>query len=228
MNWLYLPLTIAIYLLALRLYRLVKTPWLNPLLVTLVALCSLLLAMDVSYQHYQQQAHWLSDLLQLAVVALGVPLYQQMTALRRKLPAIMLLLLIATLLAVSGSLLLGLLIGAGQEIALSLAPKSVTTPVAVIISQQIGGQPALSALAVIVTGIVGAISGPWWMRWLKIESAAAQGLAMGTACHALGTARILEEGAEQGAYSALAMVVSAALTAVIAPLLVPLLPGLLG
>lgn len=226
MNLLYLPFTVLVFLAAVELHKRVSHPLLNPVLITLTVLVAVLLGAGIPYSEYNQGGHWLSDLLQPAVVALGVPLYTQMSALRRELPAMCLTVLLASALAIVSTLVLALLVGASDPVAASLAPKSVTTPIAVLISEQVGGNAALAAIAVIITGLVGAIFGVAWLNRLGIRSAKAKGIAMGTACHALGTARIAEEGGEEGAYSALALVLSAAFSALLAPILVPWLLGL--
>lgn len=225
MNLLYLPLTIVIFLACVKLHKRFSYSFLNPLLITLMILVGLLLGVDISYQDYNEGAHWLSDLLQPAVVALGVPLYTQMSAFKRELPAIMITVALASVLAIVSTVLLALLVGATNTVAASLAPKSVTTPIAVLISEQVGGNQPLAAIAVIITGLMGAIFGVPWLKWVGIKSAKAKGIAMGTACHALGTARIAEEGGEEGAYSALALVLSAAFSALLAPIFVPWLLG---
>ena len=225
LNLLYLPLTIGVFLLAREAQKRFPYTWLNPVLISLTVLVSLLLTLDISFADYNQYSGVLSELLQPAVVALGVPLYQQLHAIKKQLPMILLTVFVATLIAISSTVLLAALVGATPEIAASLAPKSVTTPIAVLISAQIQGQPALSAVAVLVTGLVGAVVGVPLMKRFGIASAQAQGIAMGTACHALGTARISEEGYQQGAYSALALVISATFSAMLSPILVPMLVG---
>lgn len=222
-NIIYLPLTIFIYYLAVKLHQRYRQPLLNPVLVTLVSLIGVLLFAGIGYTDYNQYSSWLTQLLQPAVVALGVPLYQQLHTIKRELPQIALVVLGAAVIAVVSTVLLALFVGASSEIAASLAPKSVTTPIAVTIAQHIDGQAAITAIAVIVTGLVGSVFGVPWLRMIKVDSAKAQGIAMGTACHALGTARIAEQGSSQGAYSALAMVLSAAFSALLCPLLVPAL-----
>ncbi|MBW8189895.1 LrgB family protein [Neiella marina] len=227
MNWIYLPLTIAIYVCAQHLQRRFNTPLLNPVLVSLAALVALLLMADIDYGDYNQYASILTELLQPAVVALGVPLYLQMHRIKQELPQILLAVFAAAVLAIGSTTLLALMLGAGQEIAASLAPKSVTTPIAVLISEQTGGLPSITAIAVIITGLVGSVVGIPWMQALNIHNPKAQGIAMGAACHALGTARIIEQGEQQGAYSALSLVLSAIFSALLCPLLVPLLTNLI-
>ncbi|MBD1388058.1 LrgB family protein [Neiella sp. HB171785] len=227
MNWVYLPLTIAVYWLALQLYRQIKTPLLNPVLVSIGTLVVLLLLADIEYAAYDQYSHILTDLLQPAVVALGVPLYLQIHTIKRELPKILVAVLIAVIIAVASTTAIAVALGASADIAASLAPKSVTTPIAVLISEQIAGHPSITAIAVIVTGLVGSVIGIPWLKALQINHPKAQGIAMGSACHALGTARIVELGEEQGAYSALSLVFSAVFSAMLCPLLVPQIVALM-
>lgn len=222
-NLIYLPVTIAIYIAAQKLQQRLNLALLNPVLITISLLVAWLLLADISYQDYHRYTHWLSYLLQPAVVALGVPLYQQLHKIKAELPHIALVVAVAALIAISSTVLLALIMGASPHIAASLAAKSVTTPVAVTISQHIQGQAAITAIAVIITGLVGAVVGRPWLQLLGITHAKAQGIAMGTACHALGTAKIAESGSQQGAYSALAMVLSAVFSALLCPILVPII-----
>jgi len=222
-NFVYLPFTIGLYLLAKRLQRHCPSPWLNPVLITLTILVLTLIFFNIHYSDYNQYSGWLSELLQPAVVALGVPLYRQIHEIKRELPRIGLTILASALIAITSTVLFALMVGATPQIAASLAPKSVTTPIAVLISEQVQGQPALSAIAVLLTGLVGAVIGLPVLKLFGVHSRKAQGIAMGTACHALGTARIAEEGHQEGAYSALALVLSATFSAILCPLIVPLL-----
>ncbi|WP_187265485.1 LrgB family protein [Reinekea thalattae] len=221
-NLIYLPLTIGLFLLAQQLYKKFPTPLLNPVLVSLTALVLLLLFAQIDYSHYNQYASVLTFLLKPAVVALGVPLYQQLHSIKKELPQILSLVFVSVVIAVVSTTALALLVGASAQIAASLSPKSVTTPIAVLIADQIGGQPSIAAIAVMVTGLVGSVVGVPWLRAMRVHHPKAQGIAMGTACHALGTARIVEEGAQQGAYSAFALVLSAILSSLLCPILVPL------
>lgn len=223
MSFFYPLLTIVLFVTAQLLQQRFPTPLLNPVLVTLVTLLLLLATSGISYQSYNQYSQWLSDLLQPAVVALGVPLYQQLRQIRRSLVAIVPITLIAVAIALSSTVLLSLLIGASEEIAISLAPKAVTTPIAVLISDAAGGVEALTAIAVIIAGLVGAVIGEKWLSLCGVTSSPARGMAMGVASHALGTAQISRSDQVAGAYSALALVLSAIFSALLCPLILPLI-----
>ncbi|BEU02628.1 CidB/LrgB family autolysis modulator [Agarivorans sp. OAG1] len=221
-NFLYLPLTIGLFIAAKHLQQRLSVTWLNPVLITLSILVVSLLAFDISFDDYNQYSGWLSKLLEPAVVALGVPLYKQLYDIKAELPRIAITIVVAAVVAIATTVGLALVVGASPEIAASLAPKSVTTPIAVLISEQVAGEPALTAIAVLITGLVGAVVGIPVLKLCGVHSSKAQGIAMGTACHALGTARIAEEGHQQGAYGALALVLSATFSAMLCPLIVPL------
>jgi predicted murein hydrolase (TIGR00659 family) len=220
-------LTLAAYLLCERVQaRLGGNPFLNPV-AGAIALLSLALAVSaVPYDTYFASARVLHLLLGPATVALAVPLYGELPRLRRLLGPIAAGLLAGNLAALTSAIALARLFGAGRPVLLSLAPKSVTTPIAMGIAERLGGLPSLTAVLVILTGVLGAVLGPWLLDRLRIRDEALRGLAMGVSSHALGTATIYRESAEAGGVSGLAMGLSGLLTALLAPALVAwLVPG---
>jgi len=215
---LWLTLTLLAYLAACWLYeRAGRHPLLTPVVPTVLVLILVLLLTSTTYSTYFDGAQFIHFLLGPATVALAVPLYKQMHKLRKIwLPAILALFsggVVASFSAVS----VGWLLGASRETLLSLAPKSVTTPVAMGISQTIDGLPSLTAALVVVTGIIGAICGTKIFDWLGVEDDSIRGIAMGVASHGVGTARAFQVSQEMGAFSGLAMALSALLTALILP-----------
>ncbi|WP_079253775.1 LrgB family protein [Endozoicomonas arenosclerae] len=222
---LYCSLTVLVYLIAWKLQNRFKHSLLNPVLISILVLVGILLAGKIPYSDYQQGGDWLSHLLGLAVVALGVPLYQQMREIHRELPGVILVVFTSSLFALVSTVVLAILAGADGQVAISLAPKSVTTPIAVMIVDNLNGVPSLAAIAVILTGLMGAIFGLPLLSLMKITDPKARGIAMGTACHALGTARIVQSSLKEGAYSALALVLSASISALLAPWVVPTVLG---
>ncbi len=222
---LYFSLTVVVYLIAWKLQNRFKYSLLNPLLISILVLVGILLAGNIPYSDYQQGGNWLSNLLGIAVVALGVPLYQQMRDIHRELPGVILVVFISSLFALVSTVILAVLAGADGQVAISLAPKSVTTPIAVMIVDSLNGVPSLTAIAVILTGLMGAIFGLPLLSLLKITDPKARGIAMGTACHALGTARMVQSSLKEGAYSALALVLSASISALLAPWVTPRVLG---
>lgn len=218
-----IPLTLVAFFAAGLLQRRFRYPVLNPVLVATAALIGVFLVFRPQFPAYQRGAVPLAWLLNPAVVALAVPLYRQLPRLRARLRAIVSATLVGVVCSTVTGVLLALLAGASTRMAESLAPKAVTTPVAMAISASIGGIPSVTAAAVILAGILGATFGFALLRRLGIADEETLGFAMGAASHALGTARCAEEGETHAAFSSVALVVCAIATSVAAPLLVPLL-----
>lgn len=217
-------LTLAAYLLCERLQaRAGGNPLLNPVAGAIALLAVGLSVARVPYPTYFASARILHLLLGPATVALAVPLYRELPRLRRLLAPLAAGLLAGNLAALASAILLARVLGAGRPVLLSLAPKSVTTPIAMAIAERLGGLPSLTAVLVILTGVQGAVLGPWLLDRLRIRDEALRGLAMGVSSHALGTATIYRESAEAGGVSGLAMGLSGLLTALLAPALVRLL-----
>jgi predicted murein hydrolase (TIGR00659 family) len=217
-----LTLTLLAYLAGRQLYLRAKgSPFLNPVLVAVVVLIALLKLTGTDYQTYFQGAQFVHFLLGPATVAVALPLYRQLHALRRSVLAVAAALLTGSIVASLSAMAIAKLLGAEPQTVLSMAPKSVTTPIAMGVAEQIGGLPSLTAALVLMTGIIGAVVGTSVLNLLKIRDQRARGLAMGTASHGIGTARALAESETAGAFSGLAM----GLNGVVTALLVPLLAG---
>jgi putative effector of murein hydrolase len=152
-------------------------------------------------------------------VALALPLYRQLHALRRSAVAVAVALIAGSAVASLSAMAIARSLGAETQIVLSMAPKSVTSPIAMGIAEQIGGLPSLTAALVLITGITGAVIGPWVLDRLKIGDPRARGLAMGTASHGIGTARALAETETAGAFAGLAMGLNGVVTALLVPIL---------
>lgn len=221
--WWSLPLTLAVFFAARRLGRWFKTPLLNPLLVSMVIIIPVLLVTHTAYEHYFAGSKVLNDLLQPAVVALAFPLYEQLHQIRARWKSIITICFIGSMVAMISGTAIALLMGATPQIAASVLPKSVTTPIAMAVGGSIGGIPAISAVCVIFVGILGAVFGHTLLNGMRISTKASRGLAMGTASHALGTARCAELDYQEGAFSSLALVICGIITSLIAPFLFPLL-----
>lgn len=190
--WWSLPLTLAVFFLARRLAARFKFPLLNPLLVAMVVLIPFLLITGISYERYFQGSKILNDLLQPAVVALAFPLYEQLHQIRARWKSIITICFIGSVVAMVTGTTVALMMGGNpRQIAASILPKSVTTPIAMAVSSSIGGIPAISAVCVIFVGILGAVFGHTLLNVMRIRTKASRGLSMGTASHALGTARAL-------------------------------------
>ena len=215
---LHLTLTLVAYQTGMFLYREGnKNPLLNPVLIAVLILVSMLWATGTSYETYFDGAQFVHFLLGPATVALAIPLYKQFDKIRRSSFAIGTSILLGATTASGSAVAIAWALGGTVETLVSLAPKSTTAPVAMGISEQLGGLPSLTAVLVIATGILGASLGPFILNVLRIKSWAARGLAIGTASHGIGTARAAEVNDVAGAFSGLAMGLNALATAVLLP-----------
>ena len=216
-------LTILIYQLAAKLQKLSQKVWLNPMLLSIAIIIPLLLAFKIEYQLYASNTSVLSRLLEPAVVALGFPLYQHLATIKRQWFPICLTLATATLIALVLNYLVTIKLIALPEVAVSLSLKSITTPIGLALTQQLNGNEAITAIAIIIAGLVGAVIGMKWLSFIGIHSTDAQGLAIGTASHALGTATISQISYRHAAYSSVALILSAIFTAIMSPVILPFL-----
>lgn len=224
-----LTLTLLAYLGAVRINRYCHGhPLANPVLIAISALMLLLWATGTSYRTYFDGAQFVHFLLGPATVALAIPLHAQLGRLKRMAAPLLGALLAGSLTAIFSAVLIGHLLGASEATLLSLAPKSVTTPIAMGITERLGGLPALTVGMVILTGILGAISAQGLYALIKCDDPAVQGFAMGVASHGIGTARAFQMGEQIGAFAALAMGLNGLLTATLLPVLMPLLTRWLG
>ncbi len=212
-------LTLGVFWLAEQLYRRSGFILLNPVFV---AICGIILVLKVSqipYADYAQGGKLVLFLLGPSVVALALPLWQRRKqVLRRKLPILAGIFAgaLASIVSAAGT---AWLLGGSHQVVLSLVPKSVTTPIAIGISEKIGGIVPLTAALVVMTGCLGAICGPEFCRMIGLKKPTSIGLAIGTASHGIGTARILEEDRLAGAVSGLAIGLNGLATAILVPLL---------
>ncbi len=217
---LFLTLTLVAFQFGTFVYRKSGSkPWLNPVLLAVILLAALLIFTGTDYQTYFEGAQFVHFLLGPATVALAIPLYRQFQEVRRSALALTVSLVCGSLTAIVSAVGIGWLLGASKATLVSLAPKSVTAPVAMGITEQLGGLPSLTAVLVILTGITGAVFGPSLLSALGIRDWRARGLAMGTASHGIGTARALQVNEVAGAFAGLAMGLNALATAVLLPVL---------
>ncbi len=198
-------------------------PLVNPVLIAVLLLVGLLVATGTDYAAYFEGAQFVHFLLGPATVALAVPLYRNFVAVRESALQVVAAVIGGSLFAAGSAVGIGWLLGASRDTLLSLAPKSTTTPVAMGIAEQIGGLPSLTAVLVILTGILGATFGSWTLDLVRVKDWRARGLAMGVAAHGIGTARALSVNETAGAFSSLAMGLNALATALLLPLLYRLL-----
>lgn len=190
-----------------------------PVLVSMVIIVGLLLLTDTDYDTYFEGAQFIHFLLGPATVALAVPMYDQLPRIIRLWKPVLLACGIGTVVAVISAMGIALLLGASEQLVLALAPKSVTSPIALGIAEQIDGYPSLTAGLVLITGVIGCQLSPLVFRLIRLRDPSAQGFALGLAAHGFGTAYAFQLGSIAGAFAGLAM----ALTGVFSSLVVPLI-----
>jgi predicted murein hydrolase (TIGR00659 family) len=200
-----------------------SSPLANPVMIAVAALVALLAISGTSYQTYFDGAQFVHFLLGPATVALAVPLYTQFRRVRAMMLPVIAGLLVGSFTAAVSAVLVARLFGASLVTQLSLAPKSVTTPIAMGVAERIGGIPSLTAVLVISTGILGAVLGRYLFDALRIDDAAIRGFATGVTAHGIGTARAFQESEQAGAFAALAMGMNGLVTALLLPMFLPLL-----
>ncbi|HJB84522.1 MAG TPA: LrgB family protein [Candidatus Alistipes merdigallinarum] len=214
-----LTLTVGVYLGAIQLRRKINCALLHPVFVSILVLIGFIRLTGIEYEHYMQQTQIIDFMLGLSVVALGYILHDQIYNIRGNVISIVMAILIGSAVGIVSVALIARWMGAEPAVVASLEPKSVTTAIALSVSANSGGIPALTSVVVIVVGVFGGIVGPWVLKKIGVESRIAKGLAMGAAAHALGTARAMELGAVEGAISGLAIGLMGLATAVLVPIL---------
>lgn len=215
-----LTVTLVAYQAGYWLYRKSgHNPLVNPVLIAVVALVALLKLTGTDYLTYFEGAQFVHFLLGPATVALAVPLFQQLQQLRKSLLAIVISVTAGSLTAAVSAVAFAWALGASRETLLSLAPKSVTTPIAMGIAEKIGGLPSLTAVLVILTGMTGAMFTTYMLNLLGVKDWRARGLAIGVASHGIGTARAILVHPLAGAFAGLAMGLNGIATALLLPLL---------
>jgi len=199
-----------------------RAPLVNPVLIAVILLATLLVFTGTSYETYFEGAQFVHFMLGPATVALAAPLYANRARIRAALLPMLAGLLAGSLTAVVSALAIARAFGLSGETLASLAPKSATAPVALGVAESIGGSPTLTAVLVILTGITGAVIAAPLLNLMRIRDARARGFAIGTAAHGIGTARAFQESETAGAFSGIGMGLNALLTALIVPLIIPL------
>jgi len=221
-----LTLTLLAYQLAFAIYRRSGgSPLANPVAIAVALVVATLVVTGTPYRTYFEGAQFVHFLLGPATVALAIPLFTQLKRLKSMLLPLLGALLVGSLSAAASAVAIGWALGASPESIRSLAPKSVTTPIAMGIAEKIGGLPSLTAVLVVCTGILGAISARGLLNLLRIEDHAVRGFAVGVAAHGIGTARAFQVSEEAGAFAALAMCLNGITTALLLPLLFRVFSG---
>lgn len=213
-----LLLVIGSYYIGTLLYRRLRSAWVHPVAVAMILCIVVLLILGIDYSTFQAGTAFLDFLLGPTVVALGYLLYEQIEHLRGREIAIFVATITGAFVGIASVVLLGYFFNLDEALIASLAPKSATMPIAIPLSEQSGGLPAITAVVVFLTGITGSLIGPWILDKCGITHPIARGLALGSASHGIGTSRAIELGAIEGAVSGLAI----GLTGVAISLLLPL------
>ncbi|MBW4082166.1 CidB/LrgB family autolysis modulator [Paenibacillus sp. S150] len=214
-----LALTVAVYLLAKRIYASSNKMYASPLIITPLLIISFLLMTGIPYESYNAGGKWLTELLQPATIAFAIPLHKNFKVLKKHAAEIAAGVLSGTVMAVLSSMLLAKWLHLSGDLATSLVPRSVTTPIAMSISQSIGGVPSITAVFVILTGVLGTLMGPSVLRLFRIDNEIARGVSLGTAAHGTGTSKAFELSSLTGTISSIAMILTALFSIGLAPAL---------
>jgi predicted murein hydrolase (TIGR00659 family) len=213
-------LSLVAFQIGVMLYKRTRSSVFNPLLVGFVLVILFLLYFRIDFETYNVGGDYISFFLGPSTVVLAVPLYKKIQLLKSDALPIIAGISAGCIAGISSILLFSSLFGLDEVITSSLVPKSVTTPIGIEISKQIGGLPAITVAAIVVTGIIGAVLGPFICRSFRIKDSVAVGIAIGTASHALGTTRAIELGETEGAMSGLAIGIAGLITVILAPVLI--------
>ncbi len=218
-----IALTFGIYAIAQVIQVRSHSSLFNPILVTIALVIVFLIANDVPFETYKVSCQYIDFWLKPAVVALGVPLYKQLSTIRKQLLPIMLSALGGCVSGTISVVFISELFGASHEVVMSLAAKSVTTPIAMEVTASLGGIPSLTAAVVVAVGIFGGMTGFSVMRFSHVNSPIAQGLSLGAAAHAVGTSRAIGVSDRYGAFASLGLTLNGIFTAILTPPLLHLL-----
>ncbi|NAW78934.1 CidB/LrgB family autolysis modulator [Vibrio sp. V33_P6A3T137] len=213
----WLLVTLMVFFFARWVAQKYRSPLVNPLLICIAILIPLLIVLEVPYQAYYADNHWISDLLQPAVVALAYPLYEQLPQIRSNWRIILLACGVGSIMSMLTASIIALSMQADIALVAALMGKSVTTPIAMEVSSNLGGEPAIAAILVLLVGLFGAIMAYPIYNLLNITHPIARGLTTGTIAHALGTATCAEKDPRDAAFSSLALVLCGVITSILAP-----------
>lgn len=218
-----IALTFIAYVGAMYLQRRLGIRLLNPILVSIAVMICFLCLMGIDYETYREGGEYIDFWLKPAVVALGVPLYKQLESIKKQMLPLLIAEMAGCVAGVVSVVFVAELLGASQDVVVSLAPKAVTTPIAMEISASVGGIPALTAAVVVCTGIFGGMAGFKIVKLGHVKSPIATGLSIGTAAHAVGTSAAMERSDRYGAFSSLGLTLNGLLTALLTPFILELL-----
>ena len=216
-------LTLFAYLIGLKLSSKYKLTILNPILIASIIIIILLLSLNISYTTYNESAKYLSYLLTPSTICLAVPMYKEIEVLKKNSVAILLSILVGSIFAVLSVVFMTLILNFDLSMTKSLMPKSITTAIALSVSEEIGGIPTITVMSVVLTGIFGAIVAEKICEIFHIKNPISIGLAHGCASHAIGTSKALQIGEVEGAMSSLAIIIAGVMTVFIIPVITKIL-----
>lgn len=215
----YIFMTLSLFIVFSWLQKVTKWTLLNPVLLSIITIISILKVFGISYNDYYSGSQFISIFLGPATVALALPLYKNWVVLKERGIILVLGILVGSIVAVLSVFILSKLFGLDGDVILSLLPKSITTPIGMEVSRKIGGIPSLTVAVIVITGVLGNMIGPTVLKVFRIKDPVAVGAAFGTSSHAIGTSKALEIGQIEGAISGVSISIAGLLTSLIVPLL---------
>ena len=218
-----LALTFGVFYAAKTIQRRLGWVLFNPILIAIAIIIFFLLVMDIPYEKYHEGAKMIEFWLKPAVVALGVPLYLQLSSIKQQFLPILASQLMGCIAGIVRVVVISKLLGASDVVIMSLASKSVTTPIAMEVTQVLGGIPSLTAAIVVITGLIGAIIGFKTLSVSHVNNPMALGLSMGAASHALGTSAAMDRDQFVGAYASLGLTLNGIFTALLTPTIIDII-----
>ena len=212
--------TLVGYLLGMWLSKKFKNPILNPMLVGIITCIVLMKITGISYEEYKIGANYVTFFVAPATVSLIVPLYKNIETLKKNLIPVLVGIFAGAVTAIVSVILLANLFGISEQLKLSLVSQSITTAIAIPLTEQIGGLGAIVSISISFRGILGAVFSPSILKFFRIENPVAKGVAIGTTSHASGTAKAIEMGEVEGALSGLSIAITGVITAIVLPIIV--------
>lgn len=212
--------TLVGYLLGMWLSKKFKNPILNPMLVGIITCIVLMKITGISYEEYKIGANYVTFFVAPATVSLIVPLYKNIETLKKNLIPVLVGIFAGAITAIVSVILLANLFGISEQLKLSLVSQSITTAIAIPLTEQIGGLGAIVSISISFRGILGAVFSPSILKFFRIENPVAKGVAIGTTSHASGTAKAIEMGEVEGALSGLSIAIAGIITAIVLPIIV--------
>ncbi len=215
-----LILTILSFEIGLFIFKKLKFPVLNPLLLGIIIAMSVISFFDIPLEYFRKGGDYITFLLAPATIALALPLYRQLEKLKKNLIPILIGSVVGAVTAIVSTITLGKILGIDKMLLVSFMPKSITTPIGIELSRLLGGIPAITIFSILVTGIAGNVFAPLVCRYFRIKHPVAKGIGIGISSHAVGTSKAIEMGEVEGAMSALSIVIAGIITFIIAPVFI--------